>query len=117
LDVTKARVPAIDELHVGKLDGDDTVSATEYTLSVGWESDVVGALVVAAFSEQPRVNAPSSAQAAVEKRIPGVRIKIVLSSCHSSFLHRGDRTRQAPQDDPPTPWKKRLVRNCFSTLS
>jgi hypothetical protein len=29
LDVTKASVPAIEELHVGKLDGDDTVSATE----------------------------------------------------------------------------------------
>jgi hypothetical protein len=28
LDVTNASVPAIDELHVGKLDGDDTVSPT-----------------------------------------------------------------------------------------
>jgi hypothetical protein len=28
LDVTKASVPAIDELHVGKLDGDATVNAT-----------------------------------------------------------------------------------------
>jgi hypothetical protein len=28
LDVTKASVPALDELHVGKRDGDDTVSAT-----------------------------------------------------------------------------------------